>query len=277
MARVPLLLLLILTVAAATAEARAILQAAVRTAVQALTRESMAEFLETAKVTRSRQLTSGTTNPWRLTLSDGRLTHDALFQPIDEHAMNRELSDGRTELVFVDSYHYNIAAFKIAALVSLGHMMPVTVERTWNGRPGSLTWWIDNALQEGERRRKKLEPPNIVDWNAQMFRLRVFARLVADTDRNLGNVLIDPAWRLWMIDFTRAFRLNRELEYPQDLSRCDRAVLESLRRLTTSDVTREVGAHLGRREIAALMARRDAIVAHFDRLVAERGQGQVLY
>jgi hypothetical protein len=54
-------------------------------------------------------------------------------------------------------------------------------------------------------------------------------------------------------------------------------VLESLRRLTTSDVTREVGAHLGRREIAALMARRDAIVAHFDRLVAERGQGQVLY
>jgi hypothetical protein len=210
-------------------------------------------------------------------LSDGRLTHDALFQTIDERAMNRELSDGRTELVFVDSFHYNVAAFRIAELVQLGGMMPVTVERTWNGRDGSLTWWIDNAMEEGERRRKKIEPPDLVRWNAQMFRVRVFARLVADTDRNLGNVLIDPEWQLWMIDFTRAFRLNREIAYPQDLSRCDRAVLESLRNLTTEAVTREVGSHLDSREIAALMARRDAIVAHFDRLIAERGQGQVLY
>jgi hypothetical protein len=272
----PLLpLLLFGTVAASPGPAP--MQAPAQTDTPALSREATAEFLRTAKVAGSRRLDSGTTRPWRLTLSDGRLTHDALFQSIDERAMNRELSDGRTELQFVDSYHFNIAAFRIAELVALGDMMPVTVERTWNGREGSLTWWIDNAMEEGERRRKKIDPPDLVRWNAQMFRLRVFARLVADTDRNLGNVLIGPDWRLWMIDFTRAFRAERENPYPQDLSRCDRALLESLRHLTTEAVTTAVGSHLTRRDISAIMARRDALVAHFDRLIAERGQGQVLY
>jgi hypothetical protein len=278
MARVaPFLPLILAGLVAGAAHAQTVSQPAVPAESPALSREAMGEFLRTARVVGSRRLGRGTTNPWRLTLSDSRLTADAVFQSIHERAVNRELSDGRTELLFVDSYHYNIAAYRIAALVGLGEMMPVTVERTWNGQEGSLTWWIDNAMEEGERRRRKLAPPDLVRWNAQMFRLRVFGRLVADTDRNLGNVLIDPAWQLWMIDFTRAFRPNREIEYPQDLSRCDRNVLESLRRLTEVDVAREVGPHLERRDIAALMARRDALVAHFDRLIKERGQGQVLY
>ncbi len=273
----PLLPLIFYGIVAASSDPQAHVQAQVQIEPAALTREAMAEFLRSARVIRSRRLDRGTTLPWRLTLSDGRLTHDAAFQSVDERATNRELSDGRTELQFVDSYHFNIAAFRLAEMVALGEMMPVTVERTWNGRDGSLTWWVDNAMEEGERRRKKIDPPNLVRWNAQMFRLRVFARLVADTDRNLGNVLIDPAWQLWMIDFTRAFRPNRDIQYPQDLSRCDRAVLEALRRLTESDVVRVVGPHLERRDIAALMARRDALVAHFDRLIVERGQSQVLY
>jgi hypothetical protein len=272
----PLFTLSVIGALAASPEPRAS-QAQAGGGAPALSREATAEFLRTARVVRSRRLDRGITNPWRLTLGDGRLTHDAAFQSVHERTMNRELSDGRTELVFVDSYRYNIAAFRMAELIGLHEMMPVTVERTWNGQDGSLTWWVDDAMEEGERRRRKIDPPDLIRWNAQMFRLRVFARLVADTDRNLGNVLIGPDWRLWMIDFTRAFRQDREIPYPQDLSRCDRALLESLRRLTTEAVTAAVGPHLERRDIAALMARRDALVAHFDRLVAERGPGQVLY
>jgi len=34
---------------------------------------------------RERALTKGVTHPWRLTLSNGTIAHDAAFQPVGEH------------------------------------------------------------------------------------------------------------------------------------------------------------------------------------------------
>ena len=51
----------------------------------ALTKEQIKQFLLTAKVVKSRQSNKGITNPWRLTLTDGTVTHDASFQAVDEH------------------------------------------------------------------------------------------------------------------------------------------------------------------------------------------------
>ena len=45
-----------------------------------------------------------------------------------------------------------------------------------------------------------------------MRRLLVFSALIQDSDRNPGNILITEAWKVWMIDFTRAFRLAPELQ-----------------------------------------------------------------
>ena len=99
-------------------------------------------------------------------------------------------------------------------MLGLDGMMPVTVHRTWNGKEGTITWWIDDAFDESTRLKEKRQPPNPMLWNNQMYKMRVFAALVGDTDRNLGNVLITNDWKLWMIDFTRAFRLWDELKYP---------------------------------------------------------------
>ena len=44
-------------------------------------------------------------------------------------------------------------------------------------------------------------------FNEQHGRMRMFAELVYDTDRNHGNILYDTDWKLWMIDFSRAFRI----------------------------------------------------------------------
>jgi len=44
--------------------------------------------------------------------------------------------DGHTELNFVDSYHYNIAAYELAKLVGMSDVIPVYVERQWNGKKG---------------------------------------------------------------------------------------------------------------------------------------------
>jgi hypothetical protein len=68
---------------------------------------------------------------WRLTLSDGTVTHDASFQPIDEHRTETKFASGRSELNFVDSYKYNIAAYQLAELLGMDDMLPVYVKRKW--------------------------------------------------------------------------------------------------------------------------------------------------
>ena len=57
-----------------------------RAAVRRNSRSSRSRtFLKNAKVVRTRSTNKGVTAPKRLTLSDGVITHDAVFQAIDEH------------------------------------------------------------------------------------------------------------------------------------------------------------------------------------------------
>lgn len=80
-----------------------------------------------------------------------------------------------------------------------------------------------------------------------------------------------------MIDFTRAFRRKRQLQNPKELKKCDRRLFEKLKLLDAAEVKQKTQPHLSRWEINALMARRDKIVAHLEKRIAERGEEQVLY
>ena len=59
-----------------------------------LTKDQIKQFLLTAKVVKSVQSKKGITNPWRLTLTDGTVTHDASFQSVDEHKTSVEFATG---------------------------------------------------------------------------------------------------------------------------------------------------------------------------------------
>ena len=80
-----------------------------------------------------------------------------------------------------------------------------------------------------------------------------------------------------MIDFTRAFRLWNELQAPADLVRGDAAVLERMAALTEETVHEVTHPFLSDAEVSALLARRDLLMEHFDRLVAQKGVQRVLY
>jgi hypothetical protein len=67
------------------------------------------------------------------------------------------------------------------------------------------------------------------------------------------------------------------LKDPKDLVQCDRQVLAKLRQLSYEQVFEATKPYLTKSEVKALIARRDKIVAYFDKLVAEKGEGQVLY
>jgi len=241
-----------------------------------LTKEQIKHFLLTAKVVDSRDAKKGVTNTKRLTLSDGLLTHDASFQSIDEHKeVMRFATD--TELNFVDSYKNNIAAYALAELLGIDDMIPVYVERKWSGHVGSLSWWLPVKMDEVERYRRKLTAPDVDAWNSQMYKIRVFDQLVADADVNKTNVLIGEDWKIWRIDFMRAFRLNKELKNPKDLVRCDRQLLEKLKSLDANQLTETVKEYLNKEQVKAVMARRDRIVAAFQNLIAEKGESEVLF
>lgn len=241
----------------------------------ALTRAQKEVFLATAKIVRSEPIGRGITQPWKLTLTDGRLTHDAAFQSVDERRMRAEMSRG-PEINFVDSWRYDVAAYRLARLLGLEEMLPVTVERRWRGTLGALSWWVDTRMDELERVKKHIDPPDRDGWNRQMYRVRVFTELVSDTDRNLGNVLITPDWRIAIIDFTRGFRLWERIR-EHEMPRCDRLLLERLALLSEEDVLRATDHYLSRAEAHAVLARRDLIIAHFQRLIAEKGAAAVLY
>lgn len=241
------------------------------------TEQQMRDFLLNAKVIKSRETSKGITGVARLTLSDGTVTHDASFQALDQAKTVMEYSDGRREFNFRDSYKYNIAAYELALLLGLGDMMPVTVVRKLSGKTGSLSWWFPVMMDEAQRLQKKIEPPVPQEWNQQMHRMRVFTQLVYDTDRNLGNVLISEDWHLWMIDFSRAFRLNKTLLNTKNLEKCDRQLLERMRLLDAKEVAAKTNAYLSPGEIGALMARRDQIIAVFEKLIKERGEEAILY
>jgi hypothetical protein len=246
-----------------------------------LTPDQQREFLRTARIINSRPIGKGVTESLRVTLSDGKVTHDAAFQSIDDRASDedrRQLRKRAGELNFVDSYKYNIAAYEIARLLGIGHMMPVTVRRSYGGRNGSLTWWVDNVLMdEAEREKTNTQPPTPLTFTRERMTMIVFGELVGDVDRNKGNVLYTTDWRVVMIDFTRGFRLHPDLRVPQQLTMIDRNLWQQLQRLTLEDIRKTVDDYLTGPEIRAVMQRQKALVDHYSTLIKERGEASVLY
>lgn len=242
-----------------------------------LTKDQIKQFLQTADVISSKPSSKGVTHPSRLTLSNGTITHEASFQTIDVHKPEMKLESGAIVLNFIDSYKFNIAAYALAELIGMDDMLPVYVERKWQGHTGSLSWWLPVKMDEQERAAQKLNPPNPDAWNKQMYKVRVFDELVYDTDANLTNILIGPDWQIWRIDFTRAFRNDKDLKTPADLARCDRQLLDKLKTLNGDELAAKTQHYLTKEQVQGVMARRDKIVARFQELIKEKGEKEVLY
>jgi len=108
-----------------------------------LSRTEKEEFLAKADIVKSKHVSTGITGTYRVTLTDGRLTHDASVQTIDEAKTTYQTARG-TEFNFPDTYSHNMAAYKLDQLMGL-NMIPVTVVRKFNGKNASYTWWVDDT------------------------------------------------------------------------------------------------------------------------------------
>jgi hypothetical protein len=241
-----------------------------------LTPAQMEEFLLKGEIVRMRAAGNGVTNSRRATLTDGTLTHDAHVQAIDQSRTVFEAGK-YSEVNFKDTYRYNIAAYRLARLLELDNV-PMSVERSVEGRPAAVTWWVDDVMMdEGARRKKGVTDPNGLRGNGYIYRHRVFDELIQNRDRNLGNLLYTSDWKMWMIDHTRAFRTGRNLLTPALLVRIERPLFENLKKLTPESVAAAVGPSLIKQEINAVIVRRDAIVKLFEEKIAKSSEAAILF
>jgi hypothetical protein len=241
-----------------------------------LTESQMELFLKTAPIIAQKKSSLGTTAPSQATLSDGKLTHDAQIQCVDIYKPEWKGSEGTIEKNFRDTWKFNVAAYRLGRLLGIRNI-PMSVERQVDGKPCSVTWWVDNVwMAEVERRDKGIKPPTTDAWVDQLNNVRVFDQLIYNTDRNQGNLLITPEWKVWMIDHTRAFRTAHALMKVEPLRRIDQGLLAALKKLNTVELKKELGPWLRAEEIAAILARRDLIVKFFESEVQTKGEESVL-
>jgi hypothetical protein len=229
------------------------------------TDEEVERFLKAARIVKTKGTKKGITGSTQATMSDGIVTHDAHIQTIDEYKAEFQSPAG-VELGFRDSWSFNVAGYRLDRLIGLD-MVPVSVAGRYRGTAAAITWWIDEVIgDDGDRLKKKIEPPVAARWNQQRHLMWLFDELIANVDRNVGNIVYSKDWRLWLIDHTRAFRKTTELKQPARITRCDRQVFERLKALDRDTLKRELGKYLDDGQIKALLSRRDLIVQRVESL-----------
>ncbi len=236
------------------------------------TDEEVLDFLSDAKVVSHKKLRTGINRPRKVLLERDGVRAHAIFRTVHQSFPKggRIQAGGRDEAIF------EVAAYRLARLLELDTIPPV-VERRLFGKKGSLQLWIENAMTEQKRIEKRLLPENPLVWRHQIDRMRFFDNLLYNDDRNLGNILFDSEWKLWMVDHTRGFRAAPVLFAPATLRRCENRLWQRLQELEPETIRKELRRYLTIEEMKALLRRRELLLGHIEELIAKAGPREVLF
>jgi hypothetical protein len=223
--------------------------------------DSIADYMRTAEILKLESIPVGVTKPQRAILADGGPVASVVV---------KDLRPGRRSGYF-ESYRSEIAAYEIDRLLEL-NMVPPTVERRVNGSMMSAQMFVDNTVFL--KTLKGQQPPNLTAWNRQIHRQRVFDNLVANIDRNAGNLLVvrTPDWYLVLVDHSRCFTSTKKMQF--EMKQIDRPLFERLKALDAPTLDARIGK-LTIDAVKPLLERRDAIVQYFEQLAASKGDAHV--
>jgi hypothetical protein len=220
------------------------------------------DYLRTAPIDRVEKVPIGVTKPERGFFAPGGLAASAAVK----HLPMGQRSG------FWEAYKSEIAAYELDRLLGLD-MVPVTVERRVGSDLASVQLWVDGCKHVKDVDQSACPRP--IDWAKQVCRQKVFDNLIANIDRNAGNLLVDGEWNLVLIDHSRAFAQNR-MPFEKEMTRIDRELLARLKTLDEAGLMKRVRPWvLGNGPVRDILKRRDKIVAHFERLARERGEAAV--
>jgi hypothetical protein len=237
------------------------------------------EYLKNANVVGQQQLTGpeAVTSPWRLTLELDGITHDAYWKN----------PEGRMK-GHIEGWKYEIAAYLFDKYLGL-NMVPPTVEKRFQGNRGScqlgVTYW--KSLKKVQEEKIKKPSYKVFGWNRAINLQRFFDNLIGNEDRHLNNYLIMEDWRVILIDHSRTFRTGKnwttELPYGEKnkeglvLKEMPKDMFEKTKTLTYDVIKGIVGEYLTDEEINAVLARKELIIQHINKLIEKNGEANVLY
>lgn len=241
------------------------------------------EFLRTAEIVEVRAIGEGITRPKKVILRKGGIEKTAVWK-------NPEERDGDT----LDQWRFEIAAYRLDKLLGL-NMVPPTVERSLDGRPGALSLWVGRTLNLVQVVEQNIVIPPEAEgaFNDMKYVARAWDCLIANDDRTQQNVLYTSDWRTILIDHSRAFgcrgEYGRRLVFglngiktaedgrPFLFRRLPRRFVRAIERLDREAVREAVGRYLENDEIKAILKRRDILLREIQAMIADQGEDRILY
>jgi len=240
------------------------------------TYEEMEDFLLNAEVISKEDIPVGVTKPQKLLLEKDNIRMYAVFRTVDVFKQQWNSPEGM-KMNFRDHYRFEPAAYELGKLLGLNNIPPVVLRKIDNQK-GSLQAWLEGAMTEGDRAEKRLSPPNSFDWIHQLHFITLFDNLINNDDRNQGNILIDENWNLWMIDATRAFRIEEDLINVDGIRCCPRDFWNRLHAAKDEDLKAALldKKLLSSSEFKTLLKRKEKLLEHLASLIEKKGEDSVL-
>jgi len=239
------------------------------------------KFLQEAKIISSSKDFSeseAVTEPWTLVLEKDGVTRRALWKN----------PEGRLK-GFLDSWKCEIAAYRLDKLLGLNMVSP-TVEKRFQGNKGSCQLMSENVIMLRTKQEEKIKTPSyrIEPLNRATYLQRAWDNLIANEDRNIGDILYTEDWRMILIDHSRAFRSSKKYtknlifdeKYkggPKLMKKLPKAFVEKLKSLNFEQIKDAVGEYLTDKEINAVLIRRDLIIDWLNKRIEKLGEEKVFY
>jgi hypothetical protein len=221
------------------------------------------EFMRTAKIVKLEDVPIGVTKPRRAVFEGGETRVRAAWKPLRPAYYKG----------FRESYKAEIAAYHLDRLLGM-NMVPPVVERTVDREAGAMILWVENVTGWDIKNPAKGPEPG---WSQQLIRMKMFDQLVANIDRNQGNLIHDADWHLFLIDHSRAFIEKKDLKGIASLGRVDRVLWDRMKALTAEELQSKLGEWVSKKEIEALLIRRDRMQQEIDKMIAARGEASVFF
>ena len=223
--------------------------------------DALEQWLQQAEVVSIEELDTGITNPRRVSLRKDGVELRAVFKQL---STDFGITDRTRVLNESDRFEYELAAYRLDRLLGLD-MVPVTVPRTIKGNRGILQFWIDDSINLRKMLEQKLKPAGWCELAPQYNLMNVFDFLIHNTDRTQQNALFTKDWTLVLIDHSRAFPLYLKkpvLLYLEEVQ-VPAALAERLKTLNREMLREQLGPYLQRRQIDALLKRRDLLLSEY--------------
>ena len=241
-------------------------------------RSTWEEFLKTADIIRHKDIGEGVTKPKRLFMKMGDLEGSGCWKN------PKGVKQGHLE-----GWQYEIAAYEMDKLLEL-NMVPATVEKRFNGKKGSLQLWVEDVTSLLDILEQKIQFPKekIDHYNKTKYLARAFDSLIANEDRTQQNMFYTKDWRLILIDHSRSFRsarkFTKQLMFGKNgimgvkfIRQLPKAFVEKIKALNFDNIQKAVGPYLKKKEINAILKRKELLLKEIEEMIKEKGEENVLY